>query len=316
MLAKILAENRLLRVNGKLYELRQNISWEARQRADILKGEVVKQYRFSSSFLRTKNCERILINLGLLAPDYLERSRELHAKLKRLKVELYQQYPDITRQKFTRKQIAAVKSELDELFSSRHCLDAFTLEGYAERRATFFLLRHQLIRGPKNYGFIEKLNLAYNKDCVSIDEIKKIARSDSWLSTWRLKKGAIFKRQPLTDEQIALGSYTRMYENIHQHPEAPPQEIIEDEDMLDGWIILQSKERQKQVSFGSKIDGSKEVFIMAKDDKHAQEIYKMNSEEQRAIQNVRFKQLQSQGQMQFGQFADVAKERVIQNAKR
>ena len=49
-----------------------------------------------------------------------------------------------------------------------------------------------------------------------------------------------------TEEQKAIISIHQMYSKIYEHPECPEDAIIEDDDVLDGWMLNQQKENKKQ----------------------------------------------------------------------
>jgi hypothetical protein len=38
-----------------------------------------------------------------------------------------------------------------------------------------------------------------------------------------------------------------MYDNVYESMECPPDEVIKDDDMLDGWFIQQHKDREKKL---------------------------------------------------------------------
>jgi hypothetical protein len=74
-----------------------------------------------------------------------------------------------------------------------------------------------------------------------------------------------------------------MYDNIQESMDCPTEDVINDDDMLDGWFILQ---RQKQESekiktemekrSNSKIANSSEILIVTDSKKEAESIHSMN----------------------------------------
>jgi hypothetical protein len=108
--------------------------------------------------------------------------------------------------------------------------------------------------------------------------------------------------------------YARMYDNVAESPEAPIQEIIEDDICLDGWFIDQKKKQDKQkkqnqvdgMISNDKIKNSGEVFVMAQDNDDAQGIYDLNDGMARST--IRQRQAQIEGKdemMKFQELADV-----------
>ena len=63
-----------------------------------------------------------------------------------------------------------------------------------------------------------------------------------------------------------------MYDNIYENPEAPAEEVIADDDLLDGWLITTKRKRDKEreesfmntnVEMNSKLGSAGEIIIPA-----------------------------------------------------
>ena len=87
----------------------------------------------------------------------------------------------------------------------------------------------------------------YNANSIAISEYRKIARTDPWRSMWiaSTKREGIFDKVPsdYNTPQLYLCSYSIMYDNVYQSPDAPDEKIVEDDICLDGWFISQRRER-------------------------------------------------------------------------
>jgi len=310
LVARILSQYLTVRVRGKTYQIRQNVPWELRLEAQALQDNIIDQYRFDK-FIRRVQVEPILERLGFA----ISSLKPLQERIKTLKQDLYKKYPDLFSQRPIRNELRGAKKELNGLLQEIAMLDTHTLEFYAERMGTFHILSKSIsrIKSP-SYQLIESLYWGILRQQVNMESIRGIARTDWWRTYWTVKKSAAFRYDPLTDEQLTLSSYSRMYDNVYRHHEAPPQPVIDDDDMLDGWLFLQQQPKKKDPSYGHKIDSSKEIFVMVKDQEHANSIYEMNEPEQKAVQRVRAKQLQQHGTLNFGQFADT--QRNLQHATR
>lgn len=290
LVAKILSPTRPLKARGRVYWVRQNIPYELKLKAEVVQQQVLDDFRFFGMLKRE------------FVPHYAPLPiKELDAKIRELKLNLFQKYPDSFLMGNIRGELKTATRQLNEAYSIYSSLDSVTLESYAEKRASLYIMR-QLTKTP--YGIAELLLYDSMRKAVTISQIRKVARSDSWQNLYSARNP--FRHFPLTDEQIALASFTQLYRNVNKHPESPEPAIIEDDDLLDGWLIWQSKNvKKKETSFGKKIDSAKEVFIMAQGQEHADEIYKNNSDEARAIQNVRMKQLKQEGKLPYGKLKDV-----------
>lgn len=307
LIARILSPYKVVRVDGKTYKVRQNVSWELQEEAASIEHKFIHQYRFDN-LLRRNQVEPILQRLGFA----IDAMPELVNRIKSLKKDLYRKFPDLVAQRPYRSQLLGGKKELMSLHAEIGSLDTHTLEFFAEKMASFHVIKNTIEGCPKSlrsdFSFIEKVYYGLLRQTVNVEALRGLARNDFWRTIWSGKKVNLFKRQPLTEEQMALVSFSRMYDNITNANEPPPQAVIDDDDMLDGWLLIQQEERggkKKQPTYGHKIDSSKEVFVMAKNQEHADMIYDMNDPEQRAIQKVRARQLNQHGRVQLGQFADM-----------
>jgi anion-transporting ArsA/GET3 family ATPase len=135
-----------------------------------------------------------------------------------------------------------------------------------------------------NYFIREILN-----NSIDITTLKMIARSELWKSYINSNSQAEHNIN-LNDDYRYLLSIHKMYENAKQHPEAPTEEIISDDDALDGWFLFQNqkmeKEKRKNVTldkFGKKIKESDHVFILGENQQEIQEIYSLNDNKERMI---------------------------------
>jgi hypothetical protein len=89
----------------------------------------------------------------------------------------------------------------------------------------------------------------------------------------------------LTYNQKNLIIWSQMYDNIQESMDCPSKDVIEDDDMLDGWFIIQAQKREKEnaekevdgLVKNEKIKNASEVFVVAQSDEHAEQINKANS---------------------------------------
>jgi hypothetical protein len=103
-----------------------------------------------------------------------------------------------------------------------------------------------------------------------------------------------------TDEQRALVNWSLLYDNVYQHPECPADAVVEDDDLLDGWLIDQRRDREAKATGGGgrvqlvgneKIRGSQEVYLVAETPADARKVVDLNDEFGRAVQKQRFAHL-------------------------
>ncbi len=124
----------------------------------------------------------------------------------------------------------------------------------------------------------------YDEHDITAPQLKEVARCDSWRSMWSVgkKTNTPLFSSLLTKDQISLSSYSSMYDNVREHPECPDEQVINDDDCLDGWFIdtkkkVEQDKKKAGVISNKRISDSKEIFLMADDEESAQGIYELNN---------------------------------------
>lgn len=241
------------------------------------------------------------------------------------KVELYRSYLRSNDAARIRKHLDAAKNEYSRLNHLRHSYDFATCEGIASYAKTkkLILLSSYYKDGTlvdwDNYSFENVLN-EYNKYILTQEQIRELARTNPWSSIWQTHKRInkdVFKNEHLSDEQMVLISWSINYDSIYESPDCPPDDIIEDDDMLDGWLIIQRKNREKSknesavhqaISNSDKINNAGEIFVVAQTDEDARKIDSLNSNQAARIKKARIAQIQREGQVHEGNLQDVKRE--------
>ena len=149
-------------------------------------------------------------------------------------------------------------------------------------------------------------------------QIRELARTEPWKSLWIIREKskiplfANIDSGELTHNQKNIVIWSQMYDNIQESLECPSSEVINDDDMLDGWFIVQSRKREKekmQKEFetntnNEKIKNSSEVFVVASNIDHASKIQALNSKIAKNKIASREKLLEQKGQVSAGEFLD------------
>jgi hypothetical protein len=118
---------------------------------------------------------------------------------------------------------------------------------------------------------------------------------------------SIFTNNPLSIEQQILIQWSSLYDNIAECPEAPPEDVIDDDDALDGWLIIQKRNRDKNKinNLNQKKEEGDEIFKIVDSIEDAQKVKNMNNPHGLGVINSRLKQIQKQGIVKDIEFADV-----------
>ena len=242
------------------------------------------------------------------------------------KIELYDKMLQSSTREKIRKYLQVAKNEYSELYTLRHCFDQVTCAGYASYVKNMYIISHSTrYKGKKvNWNKVD-LNAVmhgYYSELVDSDTLRMLSRTSPWNGMWAILKtnGHIFNNTYLTHEQQTLISWSNMYDKIYESPECPSDDVLNDDDMLDGWLLVQKRkreaERKKQAlesRLGDKLGNADDVFLMAETQKDAQDIDLLNEPHMKGIKKQRIAQVKSSdGEVLEQQLRDVKQKRAMQ----
>lgn len=236
------------------------------------------------------------------------------------KVELYNNYTNKVQVGQIRGYLETVKSSLQDLFKRRHLFDHYTQHGLATFARWQYIIENTTVNYDGSKHDFKNINIntileAVNKSQLSETVIRELSRTEPWRSMWSAgkKSGLLFSSAvtDLSDEQRRLINWSTLYDNINEYDDCPSEEIINDDDALDGWMIIKNKENkkakekaaiEKRVKRGE--DG--ETFIVAESKEEAAKIYEMNSPTARMIVQQRLNDIRkSDKELVDTDFADI-----------
>ncbi len=271
----------------------------------------------------------MLIEYDLWTPLDDKYVLELDKKIEDLKVNAYKAF-------FRKKELANAKrmirvAEIDRATTAhkKKQFDHTTCSGVANfmRRCWILQQTTKNIDG-KNYDFrdinIQNILEEYSSAAIDASEFRKIARSSPWRQMWNgsKKRGDVFGKPSvyLDQNQLALISYSQMYDGVFENPESPKEEVIEDDDCLDGWFIEQRRKHEKDkikqqtddLISNPKIKNSQEIFVVANSQEEAQDIYSLNNDHMRAIIQERQREIRASSEnIHHKDLSDVKQERMM-----
>lgn len=240
------------------------------------------------------------------------------------KVEMFKNYTDKDKVKTLRIVLGALIKKKIEKISYKNSYFSNTCEGIAALQKTSWIIKNSTYLEDKLYDFEEhdvtSVINSYQQTNMSDSQIRELARNEPWRSLWSMRESAGIKLfinkdfQELTNNQKNLIVWSQLYDNIRESMDVPPDEVIEDDDMLDGWFIEQGRKRKREVkkkhledSLTNKdIANKDEVYVMSKKDDSSgiQDIYDMNEATSRWVISERDKQIQSEGKVAHHKLTD------------
>jgi len=160
---------------------------------------------------------------------------------------------------------------------------------------------------------------------ITETQIRELSRTDPWRPIWICKsvEHSMFgiSASNLSEDQKSLVAWSRLYDSCYEDQERPPDSVIEEDDMFDGWLIVKRKEREKDVKKSKfedaiqneKIANSSEVFVMAAapgaadpgfTDEELEEIEDMNSPVALSIKRQRMNVVKELGEVKEADMPD------------
>lgn len=334
-LSRILSGFYVFHFGDKLFKLLYpNI--DIKYQSEIYAQKIYEDNKYNE-WIKQSEILYVLIDLGLWSMDGDKKLKKIEDDIDNSKVELFKNFLNPTKQKTIRKKLTQQKKQYDYLYSVRYSLDHITLEGYCHSLKNDYILTKSLFdhdgnlvfndnNGPSDYFLLKNISSYIAQSSLEISTFKSIARSNIWKNYWSANKNNLFDKPVVnwTDEQKTLVVLTRMYDSVYEHPESPPDIVIEDDDMLDGWMIIQKRESEKSKNkkrneqfLPDKIKNSQEVFLMANSKEEAQNIYNMNDHQGIGIIKERNQIISQNNQITEQNLPDIKRDIILQsNEKR
>lgn len=251
-----------------------------------------------------------------------QKTEGLKKDLERLKVEIYNSRNDHKLKNTIRMYLRAGESQLSKHLARKNSYYQNTAEGYAASEKASWIIKNTTFYDNKLYDFSD-LSLSYVMDewqssFLNDSQCRELARNEPWKSLWIIKDNAgvkLFENQlgfELTYNQKNIVIWSQMYDNIQESMDCPSKDVIEDDDMLDGWFIIQAKKRDQERAEkeletsmqNSKIKNASEVFLMAPDKKDASRVDSMNSVQSMNIRKQRSALISRKGKVEQNEFLD------------
>lgn len=244
---------------------------------------------------------------------------KLPKEIEEFKLQLFQATFKSTERELIRKALKIAKDKFLEIIQKKTSYEYLTCAGSASMAVCRYLIGCGLkLNGKLVFGenfweeesqLLDKIMMVYSRSRIDDTQYREIARTNPWSNIWSSRNTAscLFgcPATEYTDEQRNLTSWSTLYENIGQHPECPSDEILEDDDLLDGWLIYQRKQREQRMNAkagdglvtNEKIKNSQEIFIVAQTQKDANKIININDAHGKAIQKQRLDYVKRKGEV-------------------
>jgi hypothetical protein len=292
--------------------------------------EEVYNKSYTNGVMIKEEAHELLMEKGFYSPFDDMEFEKLKQDQENLKIECYRNFMKVKQLPVFKHLLRETEKKLGKINRKKSQFDHLTCEGVATLAQWNWIIENSTYyKGTNSLYDWKKLSVNtimtyYESSVISAEDFRKIARSDSWRPMWNLgkKTGNLFSRpvSMITRDQIALCSFSTMYDNVYESTESPPEKVIEDDDCLDGWFIEQKRKHEKfkkdqeadSFTNNKKIANAGEIFLMAESDEEANYVDGFNSPHARNIKNERMGMVKGKTNVQDIQFADVAMDIGIQ----
>lgn len=210
--------------------------------------------------------------------------------------------------------------QLSDLYSKKNAINQYTCEFLKSLVFEDYCLENSLYSecdekvDGKNYNIIQ-IRYHYKNNQLPQEEIRKISQSNQWRSIWNSseKNGNLFSLNTcdLSQGQIDLITWTRMYDSIYQSMDCPSEEVIKDDIAIDGWFIHQArkrkeedKEKQKD-NILSKSKKGGDLFLPAKTQEDVDRIIGMNGPQGKNVIKSLASDLRNKGSLKESELTHV-----------
>jgi hypothetical protein len=222
-----------------------------------------------------------------------QKIKDCEDNIEKLKVEIFNLRTNEKLRETARLYLRATEKALGKLRAEKDDLFTKTCEGIGTQDKMMFLFERCCYFGSEPLDFknidISNLYYQYNQAQLNETQLRELARNDPWRLAWYSKDHApLFTNldnRTLSNEQKGIIIWANMYDNIQESMDCPTEDVINDDDMLDGWFIVQKRKQKSEKAkseleartSNEKIANSDEIMIMASSKQEAENIHHMNS---------------------------------------
>ncbi len=277
---------------------------------------------FSGVFTRKEMLE-LMFEQGVWSEEQETLLDKNKRSIEDLKLKLYEHFLRPSVRESIRVEIRDAEKKQIKLFETKHQNDHLDCEGIATySRLNWVIENTTTYEDGTPYEFDELsvtkiLQLKADIDQIETDQYREIARTEPWRSIWANSdkdplKAFQANAFELTPQQDQLTSWSRLYDNIGEAHEPPQDSIIKDDDALDGWLVKQQREREREQNkfrldgLDEKHPNADEVFIVAQSKEEIAEINNLNDPVTKMVMQNRLDQVEkSKKPVDYHKFKDV-----------
>jgi len=251
-----------------------------------------------------------MIEKGFWTSEKDQLLKDIKGNLEKLKIQCYEHRNHSNMLSEAKRYLRHTEKAMQQILSEKNEMFGKTIEGFATQEKSYYVFSRCCFEGDQLID-MENVNLAtlyyqYNRSLLQEKDLRELSRNDPWKLYWIMKDHSpLFANDSnriLSQDQKGIVLWSNMYDNIQESVESPSEEVLNDDDMLDGWLIIQRKKARSEKakaemekSVNSKIANSDEIMIMASSAEQAENIHSMNSYHAEQIRQQRLATVKARG---------------------
>lgn len=253
-------------------------------------------------------------------------NEDLPKQIEHWKEEIYLAYFNTDKRNTVRKYLQTAKDEFIRLSDIRHSYDHMSCAGVANYAKLQFLIEKCVFKNNKLYKWTKytpyQLMSFQQENVIREEYIREISHNQPWHIMWQSGKkiGNVFGKPAieLSFDQQRLVMWSILYDNVGEHTDSPNQDIINDDDALDGWLSIKRKERGEESFKGGneKINNAQEVYIPVSTKEDADKVDRLNSQFAKSLKKQRFNAIDKAGELREQDLPDIKQEVMMEYNRR
>jgi|TARA_B100000519_G_C14233678_1_gene433687 hypothetical protein len=308
---KLLSGVIFFRFDGQIYKI-VSPTPEKRTLAEFLAKEAGEGLNYNQ-LITKEQLKQVLHNRGIWTSDDDKRLKAAEETVEEIQISIFKNFYNTKAKQSLKRRLAGVRKAITDAIHKKSSTDHVTLESYKDfvrdRFAialSIFDLKENQIYDPdklldQSSGLLDFAYDRWIEEYSIVPYLREVSRTNPWKSYWDSQKDNPIFDFPSSHFNIFqrnLILYSKMYDNARQSPEAPPDEVFNDDDAFDGWSTIQRKEADKyrDQKNADKISGQKggEIFMVTNRE-DAENIYDLNTHSDRMKVKNRLKEVKQAG---------------------
>jgi hypothetical protein len=305
--------------NYKLKVLQPTIEGEL----DLNEVYLSSYYRASQDGLKTEEeMLQWMVDHDLWSIEEDEKMEKISKDIEKLKREIYNARNNQHLRETIRSYIRTAESALRKLEDKKNFYHSNTCEGVASSDKMFAFIEQNTLWNNLIYDFKDEngpsisyvLN-SYYSQILPERTVRYLARTEPWRSFWLLHSSNLLNlfnnnSRELSVDQRNVFIWSKMYDSVYESMDCPSDFVIEDDDMLDGWFLLQKEKREKAKaenelnSLSEKTKNADEVFLIPKSQQDLDRINSMNDTQAKMVKKQRETLIKQKGTVSQLDFMD------------